>query len=639
MSYLDAASFPNLQDYQLSLGGPVMRDRLGFQTTLRYLNDNSYFLGRDLFSPGDQSSGLNTTLPDSLRRVTSTGSGDFVPMNTTERLSLNGNLSYQPLSGLRLSYDGFYQGGTYSPFSQARKYVPRGLNQTHFVNQTHIAAARYRVSSSAFANLSYSYLYDNTDVNLYDTPTDPRYIRAENGLLVGANAFQVAGNDLYTSAQKTVTHTVVGDYTQQVNRFNLVKTGFIGRFHRIHNRDFGIEVSPTTGRPDVSPSPYADNRLDTRPTELAAYAQDKIELGRMIINTGLRFDYFNADYLVPLDYSQAQLPRIPNPEAPADSVSNRTPADAEMQLSPRFGIAFPISATGVMRFSAGLFFQIPTFGLLYTNPEYEVNPQSSSSQFGNAGLKPERTLSFELGLQQGLTRDLGIDVTIFAKDVRNLVGQEINRDLNGNFSIRWINTDYGNVRGVTFSLFKRSESAFTGSLNYTLQFAQGTASAPGEAFGRQQAGLTPTLSLIRLNWDRRHVLNGTLSYAPSRTTSITAVGKLQSGTPYTTVRNFVRSPVTNNSDRPLSFVTDVRAYYKPPFIPADGSLFIQVENLFDARVQTNVYNDSGRADETISLSQFANTRVGGLNTVDEFYYRQDFYGSPRRVSLGLRVDL
>ncbi len=640
VSYMDAAAFPNLQDYQLSVGGPLWERRLGFQLSGRYLNDNSYYLGRDLFSPGDVSLGLNSSLPDSLWYLSSTGDGDFVPMNKTERLSLNGNVSFDVARNLRLSYDGFYQGGTYSPYSHARKYVPRGLNHTDFVNHTHILAARYTFGQSAFANLSYSLLYDDTDVELYDTPTDPRYVREEQASLSGVNAFQVAGNDLFSVSQKTVTQTVVGSYTQQLNRVHLMKVGFQGRFHAIDNRDYGIDI-PETGEsgPRISPSQYEDNSLTTRPREFAAYAQDKIELGRMIVNAGLRFDYFNPDYLIPLDWTQANLERVPNPEAPADSVSNRTSADVELQLSPRFGIAFPISSTGVMRFSAGLFFQVPNFGLLYQNPEYEVNPQASTSQFGNAALKPERTLAFELGLQQGLTNDIGVDVTIFAKDIRNLVGQEIVRDPRGDFAIRYINTDYGNVRGVTFSLFKRGRSPLSATLDYTLQFAQGTASSPGEAFGRQQAGLPETLSLIRLNWDRRHILNGTISYAPSATTSITAVGRLQSGTPYTTVRNFVRSPVDNNADRPLTFVTDLRAFYKPPFLPVDASLFFQVTNLFDSEIQQNVYSDSGQADETISLSQFRNVRVGGVNSLDEFYYRQEFYGSPRRVSLGLRVDL
>ena len=640
VSYLDAAAFPNLQDYQLSLGGPLIPQRLGFQLTARYLGDNSYFLGRDLFSPGDSSAAVNTSSDPADWSIVSTGDGDFVPMNTTERLSLNGNLALDVTRNLRLSYDGFYQGGTFSPFSHQSKYVPRGLNQVDFVNATHIVASRYTFGASAFANLSYSYLFDDTDVELYDDPTDPRYVRSELRNLEGTNAFDIAGNDLFSSSQQTETHTVTGNYTHQLNRVHLAKTGFQIRQHKIQNRDFGIERSFRTGfQPQISPDRFNDNRLDTEPLEWAVYAQDKMELGRMIINAGLRFDYFDPDYDVPVDWTQANLERIPNPEAPADSVSNRVAADVATQLSPRFGIAFPISSNGVMRFSAGLFFQVPNFSLLYQNPEYEVNPLSSVSQFGNAGLKPERTVAFELGIQQGLLDDVGVDLTIFAKDIRDLVGQQIVRDPRGDFAIRYINTDYGNVRGITASLFKRGRGAVNGSLDYTLQFVQGTASDPGEAFGREQAGFPPTLTLVPLAWDRRHIVNGTLTFAPSRATSITAVGRFQTGTPYTTVRNRVPSQVQNNANRLMTFVTDLRAFYKPAFLPVDASLFLQVENLLDSEVVNNVYADSGRPDETISLFEFRDVQVGGPNSLDEFFYRQDFYGAPRRVSVGLRVDL
>ena len=230
----------------------------------------------------------------------------------------------------------------------------------------------------------------------------------EQNSLQGVNSFQVAGNDLFSALERTETQTVVGSYTHQLNRVHLMKTGFLTRFHNIRNRNYGIEVPETGTGPQISSRFFEDNTLSTNPIELAVYVQDKIELDRMIVNAGLRFDYFDPDYDIPVDWTQANLTRIPNPQSPADSISNRQPADKEFQLSPRFGIAFPISSTGVMRFSAGLFFQIPNFNLLYTNPEYESNPFSSVSQYGNSALKPERTLSYELGLQQGITEDIGV---------------------------------------------------------------------------------------------------------------------------------------------------------------------------------------------------------------------------------------
>jgi outer membrane receptor protein involved in Fe transport len=307
-----------------------------------------------------------------------------------------------------------------------------------------------------------------------------------------------------------------------------VKGGVMARLHGLNNRTYGIERSARTNNlPRVSPDVFSDNTLNANPVELSAYIQDKMEFTGLIVNAGARFDYFDSDYLIPIDWRQAAATERVNPDNTAELISNREKAPTKVQISPRLGIAFPISSTGVMRFSAGLFFQVPQLSLLYTNPEYEVNPASSSNQFGNPSLSPERTLAFEVGLQQGLTDDIGLELTIFSKDVRNLTGQEVLRTPTGDFAVRWINRDYGTIRGLTFSLFDQPGGVLSWTLDYTLQFAEGTSSDPGEAFGRQQSGLEEILSLVRLNWDRRHVLNNTVTIEPVNGLSFTLVNRLR----------------------------------------------------------------------------------------------------------------
>ena len=638
VSYAEASALPNLIDVQASLGGPLIKERLGFQTTVRYLQDNSHFIGRNLFAPSDSSQNLNTGLPPSIWTIASTGNGDFVPRNRTDRISINASIGYSLTSRLKLDYNAFLQSGTFQPYSHFRKYTPDGINTVHFFNQTHILGIRFTASSNSFANLSYSYLHDKTDVYLYESPFDLRHVSSDFGFLQGANAFAVAGNDLSQSDQLTATHTVVADYSHQLNRIHLFKVGVQARLHSLDNRDFGIERSfRTFNLPQPSPDQFSDNTLNAQPVELSAYIQDKMEFTGLIVNAGLRFDYFDPDYLSPIVWGQGELEEIPDPENPGSTRSNREPAKIDMQLSPRLGVAFPISETGVMRFSAGLFFQIPSFGLLYTNPEYEINPASLSNSFGNPGINPERTLSFEIGLQQGFTSRIGMEITVYSRDVRNLTGQEISRTPQGDFVIRWINRDYGTIRGMTFSLFQRPGGRLSWTLDYTLQFAEGTSSSPGEAFGRQQAGLDEILSLVRLDWDRRHVLNNTITFEPFQGLSITLINRLQSGTPYTTVREFIRSGKKNNATKPMIFGTDMRMYYRIPGLRPNIQMFFQAQNLFDTVQEVGVYEDTGRADESVTLELFRRTgaQVGGLNSLDEFFYRQENFGAPRKVSLGL----
>jgi outer membrane receptor protein involved in Fe transport len=639
-TYNELAPIRNLTDVQFSFGGPLLNEKLGLQVTTRWLDDNGNQFGRRLFSPADSSVGLNTGRDPSEWNIESNGDGDFVSMGTNQRLSINTGLTARLSGNTRFEYNLFWQDGKTTPYSHDAKYVPDGLNGGYYGSQTHIAALRYTVGTKSFGQLSYSLLRDKWDYYLFEDPTDPRYQWPQKRNLDGQNAFDVGGNDLFSDDQLTVTHTILTDFTSQVNKRHLVKGGLMSRLHRLKNRSFGIERSARTGNlPAVSPDRFADNELDVKPTEFAAYIQDKMEFTGLIVNAGLRFDYFNSNFDIPVEWRQAQDARIFDP-ASQDSISNRVKADPDMQISPRIGIAFPISSTGVMRFSAGLFFQIPALALLYTNPEYEVNPQSSSVQFGNPALEPERTLAFEVGLQQGLTDNIGLELTIFSKDVRNLTGQEIDRTPTGDQVVQWINRDFGTIRGFTFSMFDRPGGKVSWTFDYTLQFAEGTSSDPGEAFGRAQSGLEPILSLVRLNWDRRHVFNSTVTIKPIEGLSVTMVNRLRSGEPYTTVRGFVRSTRPNNADRPVQFWTDLRAYYAPPFIEQDVQLFLQVQNLWDRANQYAVWATTGSWDESLELEQFRATgaAVGGLNTLDEYYARPDWVSGPRQVSLGLQYS-
>lgn len=651
VSYSDAADFNNLTDVQLSFGGPLLKNRIGIQMTGRYLGNKGSLLGRDLFSPADSSTGLTSASNPEFWNIESTGTGDFVHMNKNKRLSLNTTVIANLPGTAKLEYNLFLQDGETNPYVHGLKYVPGGINTGYFGSQTHILSYRYTIGTTSFGNISYSYLRDKWDQYLYDCKVidelknldckgDGQYQWSQKSNLNGQNAFAVAGNDLYTNDQLTETHTILADFSSQVNNVHLMKMGVMARLHGLDNRSYGIERSARTNNlPRISPDVFSDNTLKANPKEFSAYVQDKMEYTGLIVNAGIRFDYFDPDYLIPLDWRQAQNVERVNPDNPTELISNRKEAPAKIQLSPRLGIAFPISSTGVMRFSAGLFFQIPQLSLLYTNPEYEVNPTSSSNQFGNASLDPERTLAFEVGLQQGLTEDIGLELTIFSKDVRNLTGQEILRTPTGDDAIRWINRDYGTIRGVTFSLFDQPGGKLSWTFDYTLQFAEGTSSDPGEAFGRAQSGLQEILSLVRLNWDRRHVFNNTVTVEPVEGVTLTLVNRLRSGEPYTTLRGFVRSTLNNNADRPMQFWSDLRAYYRPSFVQQDLQVFVQVQNLFDSEVKYNVYASTGRVDEDLQKELFRNTgaQIGGLNSLDEFYARPDWVMGPRQVSLGLNL--
>ena len=117
------------------------------------------------------------------------------------------------------------------------------------------------------------------------------------------------------------------------------------------------------------------------------------------------------------------------------------------------------------------------------------------------------------------------------------------------------------------------------------------------------------------------------------------IGRLQTGSPYTSQRDFVRSYVENNVDKTTHFVADIRLYWAPVFLPENLQLFLQMDNIFDEQVINWVHSDTGSPTQPYQKIIFerSGAEVGGLNTLDEWFFNQSAFGPPRRVKLGFRV--
>ncbi|MCC5927296.1 MAG: TonB-dependent receptor [Bacteroidetes bacterium] len=649
-----AASFPNRTELNINAGGPLISDKLGLMVNARYVNDLGRFVGRELFMPSDYSGNAATFTsslinnpgnPDNWE-IESTGSGKFVMMTPNRRFSANTTLVYFPTSMLRLEYNFFLQSAKLRNFDHFSKYAPEGRNWTYPENYTHIANMRYTFNASTFANLSYSYQIDRAEWRLFGNPIDDqifdsRILPGEFRNQTGPYTFLMGGNDIGYSRNYSNIHNVVGSITSQVNRFNQIKTGFQLSFQKIDRAVIGIDVTNQNNfQPVRTTQEWRNNYLNITPVEFATYIQNKIELSYLIINAGLRFDYFDPDFDVPVSWAQASELTIPDPDDPSRDISNRVRAKPKYQLSPRLGVAFPLSDMSVIRFSYGMFFQVPNYADLYSNPDYIANPLSETTRYGNPDVRPQSTTTFEVGYQQGLTQNLGLELTLYMRDVRNLIADQIERDVNTtNFAVRYVNREFGSVRGITLSLFQKPVGPISWTLDYTLQFADGSYAITGDLFERVQSGLDETLTLARLDWDRRHVLNNSVIYKPNNKIQATVINVFTSGRPYTTSRNNIQSFIRNNEDRPPGFNTNVRVYYTPRPGVTDLSLFFQVDNLFDIKTANIVYADTGQPDNTFELQAARRLNVTGLNSVEDYFNRQDFYNAPRIINFGIQLKL
>ena len=443
----------------------------------------------------------------------------------------------------------------------------------------------------------------------------------------------------------------------------------------------GDNYSPTVGE-DVSGNVNFNDYV-RYPLEAAAYFQDKMEFADMIVNAGIRLDYFDPAGTIPTDprdpdnakyyyirNTDGTEIRIPERDLTSSMEIVRTvdiqdntwtykyeDTQSGWQVSPRIGIAYPISDRNVLHFSYGHFTQIPPFQYLYYNSEFEVSPgplnknagkgvfdrvysadpEAEGNIMGNAGLQPQQTVIYELGLQQQLSENIGIDITGFYKDMRNLLGTEIVEMYDTRLYARYINRDLGNIRGITIALHKRpsGDGSVSVNIDYTYQAAKGNASDPNDAFLDALGGRESELRIVPLDWDQTHTLNTNFSIAYDGNWGMSILGKFGSGFPYTfeppqTGAQYNR--FENNERKPPRITFDLNVYKDISMGTARGSLFLKVYNLLDRKNEIAVYNDTGRAGYTIR-TQYWGEWVD-IGTVSDWVNRPHMFSQPRRVVLG-----
>ena len=212
------------------------------------------------------------------------------------------------------------------------------------------------------------------------------------------------------------------------------------------------------------------------------------------------------------------------------------PADKQNMLSPRISVSYPITDKGIIRFSYGHFYQIGSLQSLYRNLNYYVTNAGETPTFGNANVKPQKSVQYEMGLQQQLTDDFKFDLTGFYKDVTNYIYSQTIYTAKGREYNFLTNLSYANTRGITLSFFKRRSPGgiFQASLDYTFSIAEGNRTEPSaQIFLSEISGKETETFLVPLSFDRSHVINGTFALIPNDDWNIGMIFNLQTGTPYT----------------------------------------------------------------------------------------------------------
>ena len=638
---LTPSEFNRNKDYKVQLSGPILKNRITFLTNIRFQDNKNHLNGIHRFNVTDESNYYSSNPSDWIDDYS--GDSSFVAMNRSNNQSLLGKLTFT-LGSFRLSTLYSLNEDEWHGYDHIFKYNPYGMAATHRRTEFAALSINHMLSRSLFYELKLSYMDNYSGWYLYEDPLDSNYVHDRYMDSYGPGFF-TGGQQKGHSVRIMEDWGAKFDLTWQVNHTHSLKWGaqyiqhqLDNQWHEIRNKYIGTVDENILYEPDT----LADNTLyadvyKVEPIDASAYIQDKMEFDEMVINFGIRYDYFDPNTIYPSDRrnpaNQLSLP---------DSMMSVYPmAEPFYQVSPRFGLAYQLGDVAVLHFSYGHFFQLPPLYALYQGHSFLISPNDYVTTIGNSRLKPEKTVTYEIGLWQALTRNIGLEVTLFYKDIYNLLSTKIISTYNqieyGLFS----NKDYGNVRGLEVK-FDYGSQSLNVNINYTLQYTRGNADSPQQSFDRAGDSMDPVNRFIPMSWDQRHTFNATVGYH-SGNFHMSATGYYNSGTPYTfsplgesTLSRINLYP--NNDYQPSKYQADLTARYSLQLENMAGvNFFLTIYNLFDRLNEEWVNSQTGRAYTDVEENSEILLHRSNFNDYEDVYQNPSMYSTPRMIKFGLEL--
>ncbi len=339
----------------------------------------------------------------------------------------------------------------------------------------------------------------------------------------------------------------------QTSRFNRLWLG--GEITLADSRNRGIPMFTGIGTAAIF-----------NPRRAGLFIQDRLDIGDVVLEGGLRWEYFDPDgdfptipgyvFNVP-DSMRADFVRVvpgegaildrleSNSDCGGDATApdrrradgtlvckpNFVQAEARTTFSPRLAVSFPVTATSTFRLSYGQNTQVPplnVFGGLFSSNynDLQGGNANTNTTFGRDVSIP-RTILFEAGYRQVFGGNTVVDVAAYSKTTRNsltyrkLQFSDPNEGNAININVL-TNADFTSTRGVDMRFDRRFSQIADLSVNYSFVDARGTGSDPDTYTGlilRRNTNLSiltgtpvaPPELLLTLDQSRTHNVAGTFS--------------------------------------------------------------------------------------------------------------------------------
>ena len=394
------------------------------------------------------------------------------------------------------------------------QYILDNANTFTHNNKYHTFTITHTLSSKTFYELKFSNYFTNlrADANgkswkEYVEPKDItsfpiEYFNIDRDTIgvIPGDGFWDIGNPFTWRDHFVQEFSVRGDLTSFFDEKNKFKAGFDFRFQEMQVIDI---YKPWIGELGLNNDLYR-----VFPALGSLYAQDNINFSGMILNFGLRLDYWFPGKYVDDAIENPDVVTIPDEtrerykENSFGFFGNRR---FKARLSPRLGISHPVSDNQTLFFSYGHFSKWPKPQFVYAKLS-PANAKSSFQRFGNPNLNPETTVAYELGLRTQFTNDDVLTVTAYYKDIFDYVSTRTARITSARFAtqrfITYVNTDYARSRGIEFEFKKRIAKWFSGNAQFTYSIVTGKSSSADEGVLVLTGDLDESIKEEYVTWDR-----------------------------------------------------------------------------------------------------------------------------------------
>ncbi len=544
------------------------------------LQQFSFYLNAQVKTTDGRSDVYTVDIPywrDSKGVVGRFSEGEKVPADWKDEWNGMIKLTYKPLPNIKFMSSYYHSWAQDARYDHDYRFLPYSQPFRETGNSGLMLKMIHTLNANTFYELIGS--YQRTDF-FYGVDK----IRERKNLLgdrVTTGYYYYSGSPHEYNVDSSRTWQAVFNLTSQWNNQHQIKTGLeLRRLHVFHRMDMagGTPVQEIEGEIYEVHMAYAARN----PIELAVYFQDKMEFEEigMIMNAGVRFEMWNQK----MEYME--YPDLPY-------TTPMKPTDKKIRLSPRFGISFPVSDKTAFHLAYGHFYQLPRYMELLSglvDVGYfagRPNLNDPGPGISNPNSKPEKTVSYETGLQFQLTREMSVNVTAFYREMSDLMG--VLWMEGGGGYVYLDNVDFGNAKGVEFILEKRLSDLWSARVNYTWSTSKISTSSP---FTAAQKNRFISYRTFLSDWDRPHNLNALLLISNPSSWAVSLIGNARSGRPYS-----VLAEVINTERMPWEITADLRVSKFFTFWGMEESLYFQIFNLFDRRNVLSVYSETGKWDD------------------------------------------